>query len=593
MDAAQPVISGGAHGQRVPVVAKLLRWGGELRPFLGPRIFKLLVLGAISGLGMFVVELVFAAALQLFLVVFGVAQNPPHPHLSGPQFRDPRWVAGLLFLVGAARSVLQWLQTYLQNMAFEDFRFSQWDRLINWAFSSRSVSTGRLLTLFGERTANSANGLRAVQLILIHGVVGVFLAISLLLIAPLATMGLFALIGLLWLPLRRMDRRLKSASISLTEEWERSNFKLFSGLRNLLLIQIYGTTEVEKGEIRQSLRRCRDYYVNYCTTTATKFVLPQFLGVCVICLITLGLRGQIDPSQVVAFVYLLVRFFQSLSEAGRSWTSLVLAWPQLRDLVQWWRTTRGGTGTKPRASGTLGTDLEGESVPVAWSVQNLGFSYPHSSVLIRDFSLQIAPGELCVVQGESGKGKSTLVHLLLGLEEPIEGRVLAGFAGSKLEPLTDFRRRLLKRIGYVGAESFLIEGSIRQNLCYGLLRTPSEDEMAEALRQAECDFVAYFERRLDHPITEQGQGLSAGQKQRLCLARALLRRPSALLLDEATANLDLQTEARLVATLAKLKGRVTVIAVTHRDAMNSIADQRILFGVSNTPRVISTRGGAQ
>ena len=138
--------------------------------------------------------------------------------------------------------------------------------------------------------------------------------------------------------------------------------------------------------------------------------------------------------------------------------------------------------------------------------------------------------------------------------------------------------RLLANIGYVGPESFLIEGTIRSNLIYGLEREPSPAEIECALALADCSFIATLPDGLEHPLTFLETGLSAGQKQRLSLARALLRNPRALILDEATSNLDLDTEKKLVETLQRLKGRVTLIVATHRTALLALADQHLNLG---------------
>jgi len=135
------------------------------------------------------------------------------------------------------------------------------------------------------------------------------------------------------------------------------------------------------------------------------------------------------------------------------------------------------------------------------------------------------------------------------------------------------RAKLLQTVGYVGPEPFLFDGTIRENLLYALSgRLPDDAQIFAAMDKAECGFVRELSLGLDHPLTEQGLGLSAGQKQRLGLARALLRDPKVLVLDEATANLDFETERRLVETLGDLKGRMTLLIVTHRPALRAIGD---------------------
>lgn len=212
---------------------------------------------------------------------------------------------------------------------------------------------------------------------------------------------------------------------------------------------------------------------------------------------------------------------------------------------------------------------------VGWSLKNVRFQYPGASATVfNEFDAQIRPGETCVIRGPSGAGKTTLLGILLGELKPGLGEVNVSNE-SGVYPLASVRSELLPRVGYVGPESFLLEGSIRENLVYGLDRVPSDTEVQHALDLAECGFVRELPRGLDHHLTEQGQGLSAGQKQRLSLARALLRDPRILVLDEATSNLDTETEGRLVETLSGLKRKMTLIVVTHRDQPLKLADQTI------------------
>jgi len=176
---------------------------------------------------------------------------------------------------------------------------------------------------------------------------------------------------------------------------------------------------------------------------------------------------------------------------------------------------------------------------------------------------------------------------------PLDGRIDLVVDGSRAA-LAGCRPRLMPMVGYVGAESFLVDGTIRENLLYGVPGAPNDAELANALRKAECGFIDDLPKGLEHRLTDQGAGLSSGQKQRLSLARALLRRPKVLVLDEATANLDVATEERLVDTLAQLKSRMTIVAVTHRQALLRLADQVLTLGpamaasVAQHPAVVAS-----
>ena len=166
------------------------------------------------------------------------------------------------------------------------------------------------------------------------------------------------------------------------------------------------------------------------------------------------------------------------------------------------------------------------------------------------------------------------MNLLLGEIHADEGKVEV-LLREKAFSIEECRHEVLPRVGYVGAESFLIGGTLRENLVYGLTRVVTDDELRDAIQLAQCQFIFEQEKGLEHILNDQGGGLSAGQKQRLCLARALLRSPKVLILDEATANLDEATESALIDTLSALKGKMTMICATHRKGFLRLADRVI------------------
>ena len=217
--------------------------------------------------------------------------------------------------------------------------------------------------------------------------------------------------------------------------------------------------------------------------------------------------------------------------------------------------------------------------PVGWRGTDVSFAWDAKEPTAIDrLEINIPEGKLLVVTGPSGAGKTSLMLLLAGLVEPTSGRI--ELTGPELAGSTpvNARQRLLRSISYVGPDPFVVPGTIRDQLTFGLSSAPDDASLRVALALAQCDFVQKLALGLDHRVSEQGGGLSAGQKQRLALARALLRRPTVLFLDEATSNLDADTEAAVVRTISALKGGMTIVAVTHRDAMLAIADRVLVLG---------------
>ena len=180
--------------------------------------------------------------------------------------------------------------------------------------------------------------------------------------------------------------------------------------------------------------------------------------------------------------------------------------------------------------------------------------------LFQGLDLDIPAGRITAVVGPSGSGKTTLLNLIDRLYPLAGGRILVGGRDAADYSLASFRRAL----GYVTQESVMYAGTIRSNLLHGLDRTPSEEELDEAC--AAVGILDYVRRQplgYDAPVGESGASLSGGQRQRFSVARALLKRPDCLLLDEATAAMDIDGKAGVWASIRTAMAGRTVVYVAH------------------------------
>lgn len=191
---------------------------------------------------------------------------------------------------------------------------------------------------------------------------------------------------------------------------------------------------------------------------------------------------------------------------------------------------------------------------------NVDFQYATSSKILNNINLDIAPGKTTAIVGSTGSGKSTLLKLLFRFYEPTSGLITLDSEPLKDFNVTDVRRR----IGYVSQDIFLFHGTVRENVLYGNMRA-SDEELFTASKLAEAhDFIMALPQGYDTVIGERGQKLSGGQRQRLSLARAILKNPDVLILDEATSAVDNDTEAAIQRSLAKVTKNRTTIIIAHR-----------------------------
>jgi ATP-binding cassette, subfamily C, bacterial len=225
------------------------------------------------------------------------------------------------------------------------------------------------------------------------------------------------------------------------------------------------------------------------------------------------------------------------------------------------------------------------SLDTACRFENVNFSHAMIPV-IKDANFIVPSGSITVLQGSSGAGKTTLIDLLTGLYQPDSGLILLDDV-----PLPEIDMTLWRKsIGYVPQELDLLHGPIRDNIALGDPAIGDEHVLA-ALNQAGAkEFIASLPDGLDTDVGAMGAKLSGGQRQRISLARALAVDPKLLILDEVTSALDPETELAICENIAKLAGRYTIIAITHRTAWTKIATN--LYKVDDG-RVIKTEPVAE
>lgn len=273
--------------------------------------------------------------------------------------------------------------------------------------------------------------------------------------------------------------------------------------------------------------------------------------------------GGLSAGDLVAFILYMFQIIVPMAQFSMFFTQLQKAKGATERII--------ATLDEPEEAAYEGRDVQNVQQPIRFD--RLSFSYEEDTPVLKNISFQADPGKVTAIVGPSGGGKTTLFSMIERFYLPDAGDILLGD-----ESIYDFSLFAWRsEIGYVSQESPLIAGTIRDNITYGLERQITDEEIENALEMAyAAEFVDEFPDKLETEVGERGVKLSGGQRQRIGIARALLRNPKILMLDEATSSLDSKSEIAVQHALDNLmKGRTTFV-IAHR--LSTVIDaEKIVF----------------
>jgi subfamily B ATP-binding cassette protein MsbA len=544
--------------------ASIRRLIGYVRPHRARLIqacLVMIVVAALNGAMVKVLDPVTSA-------IFGSANADPKQLM-----RVALLVPGVFFLMLIFKYTLAYLMSWLGQKITQEVRedlFTHLHRLsMDFFWKSKGGEVMAKLT-------NDMNALQsALQFVPLYAVRD-SLTVVVMLVVMLITNPKFALIALLAIPMAGgvlgvLGRKLRSAGRRGQEVMGEIYHRFQESLQGMLVVKSFNFEEGSIAKFRKENDEFFHQMMRYFRATALSGPLMEFLGSLIIAAIVyLGGKqigaGTMTPGQFSVFLGCFFMAYGPIKNLAQMNSTLQLGLAsaeRIFSVLDEVPTVVEPTSPKPFPALTQGIKFE-----------HVSFRYPSRETwALHDVSLEIKPGEVVALAGPSGSGKTTFVHLMLRLFDPTEGRITID--GVDLREMSSHNLR--EHLGLVSQETILFNDTVMGNVAVGRPGA-TRGEVEKALEVADAlGFVAQFSKGLDTPLGDRGARLSGGQRQRLAIARAVLKDPKLLILDEATSNLDTGSEHAVQTAMERLYPGRTVAMIAHRLSTVQKADRIVVM----------------
>lgn len=472
---------------------------------------------------------------------------------------------------------IKWVNQLGQNVIYDlrQHLFTHVQRLSHNFFDVRSA--GSILV----RILNDVNSLQelftnGIINLLMDALTLIAIVVILFALSPKLAVAVMVIIPIMFYISTRLRRSIRRAWQDVRLQQSRLNSHLNEGIQGMRITQAF-TQESENAEYFSGINH--DNFESWRIASKRSAMFTPFVemsnAIGTVILITFGAyliilgpdQGGIEIGTFVSFSFFLGMFWEPISRLGQMYNQLLQAMASSERIFEFLdEQPNVQESSKPHVFDEIKGDIKFEDVQ---------FSYEEDRIALHSINLHIKPGQTVALVGHTGSGKTTIANLISRFYDPTKGAVKVDGYDLRDVSLGSLR----KKISIVLQETFIFSGTIMENIRFGRPDATDEEVIEAAKVVGAHDFIRNLPNGYETQVEERGSVLSAGERQLLSFARALLANPSILILDEATASIDTETEVKIQKALRKLlKGR-TAIVIAHR--LSTIRDSDNIFVLEN------------
>jgi ATP-binding cassette subfamily B protein len=484
-------------------------------------------------------------------------------------------VIGVLYLLNYAGNVyrIKWVNILGQNVIYDlrQHLFSHVQRLSHRFFDSRSA---------GSILVRIMNDINSLQELFTNGIINLLMdvitltgiIVILFVLDPNLALAIMIVLPLMFYISTKLRRNIRRSWQDVRIQQSRMNSHLNEGLQGIRITQSF-TQEKENAEYFDGVNEAN--FSSWRNATKKSAMFRPFVemsnAIGTIILISYGayliLNGGIEIGTFVTFAVFLGMFWEPISRLGQAYNQLLMAMSASERIFEF---LDEQPNVEEKEDAHVFTNMKGKI-----TFDQVQFSYDEDRIALHEVSLEIKEGQTIALVGHTGSGKSTIANLISRFYDPTKGTVKIDNHDLRDVTLDSLR----EKISVVLQDTFIFSGTIMENIRFGKPDATDQEVIDAAKVVGADDFIQRMADSYETEVEERGNILSAGERQLLSFARALLADPSILILDEATASIDTETEMKIQEALGKLlKGR-TAIIIAHR--LSTIRESDNIFVLEN------------